>query len=379
MKRIALLWDNFGPLHLDRIEACTRHFDGQYQVRGIEICGKSNVYDWRTGGEEKFHYITLFQDQDLRSLKFLPFLRALWRTSKHDNGTEYILCHWNEPAIFAFACWLRLKGRRVFTMGCSKFDDKPRHLRSELLKRLMFLPYNGAIGSGLRSRDYFRFLGISEDHVVGEYNTVSQDRIRAQAGFGSITEASVAEGPAFADRDFLCVARLVNKKNLPNLLKAYALYCQRVEHPRKLRLCGSGPLETTLKKQAKALEIDAHVIFTGFIQTEEISKLMSQALALLLPSYEEQFGNVVPEAQSFGLPVIISDNAGARDRLVLSGKTGFVVEPENIEGIAYFLEQLSSHAETWSKMREAVFSIAPLGDAMQFAAGVAQLINKEKR
>lgn len=193
-----------------------------------------------------------------------------------------------------------------------------------------------------------------------------------------MTEATPDEGPPFGERDFLCVARLVEKKNLPNLLDAFALYCQKTSRPRKLRLCGSGPLENMLKARAHELKIESYVSFEGFLQTEDISILMSKALALLLPSYEEQFGNVVPEAQSFGLPVMISDNAGARDRLVLSGKTGFVIEPDNHEGMAYFLELLASSSEAWQRMRAATFEVAPLGDAKRFAEGVAELISLGK-
>jgi glycosyltransferase involved in cell wall biosynthesis len=377
MKKITFLWDNYGPLHLDRIEACAQHFQGRREVLGIEICGKSDVYDWRTGDTGSFERKTLFQDQDLRSLKVWPLFKALVKATRGDGYTDYVFCHWNEPAVFLAACWLRFKGRRVFTMGCSKFDDKPRRAHTELLKSLMFLPYNGALGSGSRSTDYFRFLGIPKLKVAGEYNTVSLDRIRKQAGLGPFSEAREEEGPSFVDRDFLCVARLVEKKNLFNLLEAFALYQRAVELPRRLHICGSGPLEAKLKETAERLGIQKYVKFHGFLQTEDISKRMLSALALVLPSYEEQFGNVVPEAQAFGLPVLISNNAGARDFLVQSGKTGFVVEPDNITGMAYFMMCLSSNESDWKKMRRATFEIAPTGDVANFAKGIAHLVERK--
>jgi L-malate glycosyltransferase len=374
LSKITFLWDNYGPLHVDRIEACSRHFKGRREVDGIEICGKSDVYDWRTGDDGLFKRQTLFQNEDLRSLKVWPLFKALIKATRRDGPTDYIFCHWNEPAVFLAACWLRLKGRRVFTMGCSKFDDKPRRAHIELLKSLMFLPYSGALGSGYRSTDYFRFLGITKSKVTGQYNTVSLDRIRNQVGLGPFREASPEEGPSFDSRDFVCVARLVEKKNLFNLLKAFSIYHKSVDIPRKLHICGSGPLEEKLRATAKQLGLHSHVEFHGFLQTEEISRRMFGALALILPSYEEQFGNVVPEAQAFGLPVLISDNAGARDLLVQSGKTGFVVEPSNVDGMAYFITCLSRDEEEWGKLRLATFEIAPLGDVASFAQGVEYLI-----
>jgi glycosyltransferase involved in cell wall biosynthesis len=210
--------------------------------------------------------------------------------------------------------------------------------------------------------------------VAGQYNTVSLDRIRKQAGLGPFCDATAEEGPAFASRDFLCVARLVEKKNLFNLLEAFSIYHQTVETPRNLHICGSGPLEDELKATAQQLGIQGHVEFHGFLQTEEISQLMLAALALILPSYEEQFGNVVPEAQAFGLPILISDNAGARDLLVQSGKTGFVVEPNNVDGMAYFMACLSRDEGEWGKLRRETFKIAPVGDVASFAQGVEHLI-----
>jgi hypothetical protein len=67
------------------------------------------------------------------------------------RGSTYFLCHYQDPAIFLLAISLRLLGRRVYTMGCSKFDDYTRKLSRELIKSLMYLPYNGAIASGIRS------------------------------------------------------------------------------------------------------------------------------------------------------------------------------------------------------------------------------------
>lgn len=375
-KKITFLWDNFGPLHIDRIEAVAKHFKAQREVVGLEICGKSDVYDWRTGDVGAFQHKTLFEDKDLRNLKVWPLFKALIKSTRRDGQADYMFCHWNEPAVFLAACWLRLKGCRVFTMGCSKFDDKPRKARTEFLKSIMFLPYSGALGSGYRSTDYFRFLGIPKSKVAGEYNTVSLDRIRKQAGLGPFSEAQEEEGPSFQERGFLCVARLVEKKNLFNLIKAYSLYHHAAQNPRKLHICGSGPLEEKLKETVRRLGLQNDVEFHGFLQTEDISRMMLLSLSLVLPSYEEQFGNVVPEAQAFGLPVLISDNAGARDFLVQSGRTGFVVEPNNIEGMAYFMTCLARNEEDWKRLRRATFEIAPTGDVASFAQGVERLIGE---
>jgi glycosyltransferase involved in cell wall biosynthesis len=371
---VILLWDNFGPLHIDRINAVASRFSGKRDVIGIELCGGSDTYDWDTGTDGNFRKETLFPDCKFDQIGTMAMLRSLVRASGRIGKGTYVLCHWNAPGIFLAAVWLRLTGRRVYTMGCSKFDDKPRSVIKEAIKSLMFLPYQGALGSGNRSLGYFRFLGLRGDRVTGEYNTVSLDRIRTQAQLSRFQDADPAEGPDQATRGFLCVARLVPKKNLSMLLDAYALYLAQAHSPRPLDLCGSGPLEADLKAQSHRLGIENYVTFSGFVQSDEISRRLINALALLLPSVEEQFGNVVPEAQAMGLPVILSDNAGARDKLVRTAQSGFVIEPDNPQGLAWYMAQLSDRPELWQRMRVGAFAQASLGDVARFADGIARLV-----
>lgn len=373
-KAIVLIWDNFGPLHIDRITAVEDHFGSSRKVVGVELCGNSDTYGWKIEEDCEFHKETLFPSRSLKELGAIETFNAIRRISERIGKGDYILCHWNEPGIFLAAMWLRLRGRQVFTMGCSKFDDKPRKVWSEACKSLMFLPYHGALGSSFRSLEYFRFLGFTPKRIVGEYNTVSLDRVRQQAGYKHFCEASPREGPPHEARGFICVARLVKKKNHKMLIEAYAKYRAKTAAPRPLELCGDGPLKAELKAQVEQLGIAEYVTFSGFCQSEEISKRMAGALALLLPSMEEQFGNVVPEAMALGLPVVVSDNAGSRDRLVRTAQTGFIVEPDNSIGLAWIMQQLTVDSTLWERLREGVFAAAPYCDVAKFASGVEQLI-----
>jgi glycosyltransferase involved in cell wall biosynthesis len=365
---LVLLWDNFGPLHEDRARAATEVFGARRHVVGLELCSRSDVYDWQGFDQSGFEKLMLFPGQSLDALSVLSLLSRLIATARKLGRGDYILCHWNIPAIFLFAVWLRLTGSRVFTMGCSKFDDKPRSAWREALKSLMFLPYQGAIGSGHRSVEYFRFLGLPAERVVGEYNTVSIARIRRLAG-----RPPAPDGVPFAERRFLCVARLVPKKNLALLFDAFRLYRDTTSGAvRDLVLCGSGPDEAVLRQQAERLGIAGHVTFTGFVQTEVVARHLSEGLALLLPSLEEQFGNVVPEAQAMGLPVILSDNCGARDLLVRSAVNGFVIEPDNAEGLATFMRLIAEDEVLWRRMATAANAAAG-GDVLELCRGIATL------
>jgi L-malate glycosyltransferase len=370
MGKLVFVWDNFGPLHADRCNAVAKKFQGTHQVIGLELAGRSKVYDWIPEKGTHFKKITLITG---RSFEDIPFAKRFGKTLdaclRVGRDSLYFLCHYQDPAIFLLASTLRAMGRSVYTMGCSKFDDYPRKLKREVVKSFMYLPYKGAIASGVRSCDYMRFMGLPPDKIQSAYNSVSLERIRQLAGV-----PIAPEGVPFRERHFTIVARFVAKKNISTALKAVKLYAEQVATPRHLHLFGSGPLEAELRHQVREHGTENLVHFRGFLQTGEISRAYGQSLALLLPSIEEQFGNVIPEAQAMGLPVILSDNCGGRDLLVRSGVNGFVIEPDNASGMAFFMRLLSEDEDLWRKMCLETRVFAERADSARFAEAVEALI-----
>lgn len=364
---MAFLWDNIGPVHADRLAAVAAAFPS---LTAIEYLSASDTYQWsRTEGA--FRRMTLF---GARRPGWLRGAARLIGTVRKLGRGDYFLCHYEWPEVFVAAWYLRLSGSRVFAMIDSKFDDKPRRVWFEAMKSLLFAPYHGAMVGSRRTAEYLRFLGMRNKPIEGGYDTISSERIRRLA------EVEPAPGgPAHGERDFIAVARLVPKKNHATLLAAYARYRELAQKPRGLQLCGNGPEQERLQRQVRELGIAAHVQFHDFVQTDEVAQRLGRALALVLPSIEEQFGQVVLEAQAMGLPVIVSDNVGARDEHVRSGVNGFVVEATNVEGIARYMAMLSDDEALWRRMAEAALAEAPRGDVAQFVAAVRRLTAATRR
>lgn len=358
------LWENFGPMHVDRCDAVAR---SGLNVTGLELYGRSDTYDWVPETGQSFQKVTLFSEGRPRGF---ALIKALISFRIKYGKANWFLCHYEWKEIFLFACFLRLLGDQVFTMGCSKFDDWQRNSLKEAVKRIFFKPYNGAIGSGKRSKDYFRFHGFDEKKIATEYNTLSINRIKKM----SSVEPAPA-GLAFEERHFTIVARLVPKKNLHMALEAYALYKKNNSEFKPLYICGSGSLEQELKDKAIELGVDSDVNFVGFVQTEQIAKFLGTSLALILPSIEEQFGNVVIEAQALGLPVLLSDVCGARDNLVRNAVNGFIFEPDNPQGLAWFMSIIANDQKLWTAMSSSAQEYAAKGDTQKFVQAVRQLLS----
>ncbi|WP_199925211.1 hypothetical protein [Neorhizobium sp. SOG26] len=133
---IAFVWDNFGPMHVDRCEAVAG--TGAKMI-GVELFGTSPTYGWDAPAAS-FRKMTLYPEKPARRSTWVTAWR-IWRTCQREHVTHVFLSHYEMPAIFLAVVLMRLNGMKVYTMACSKFDDSRRHIGRELGKRLFMLPY----------------------------------------------------------------------------------------------------------------------------------------------------------------------------------------------------------------------------------------------
>jgi L-malate glycosyltransferase len=370
---IAFVWESFASHHLERCQACALGLAPRFSVHGIEIATYSASYHpWRKGSDgEGVRKITLFPEAVREDIGSLRCAFRIVRTCVGIGARHVFLCNYESPAIFLSAVALRLLGRHVVVMQDSKFDDKQRHLGLELLKTVFYRPYHAALAAGERTRAYLRFLGFPEDRIHLGYDTISVARVQRLAG-----TAPAPGGVPHGERHFTVIARFIAKKNIALALEAYALYCAQVSPhraPRALRLCGSGELEPVLRRKAAELGLE-HVAFLGYVGDEAVARTLGSTLALVLPSIEEQHGLVVNEALAMGVPILLSDNCGARDLLVRSGINGYVFEADNVQGLAYFMGLMDRDEAEWTRLARGTERFLDAADGRFFVAAVERAL-----
>lgn len=369
--RVIFLWESFGPHHVDRCKACVVGLGDRYEIYGIEIATFDANYQWRGSiGADGFTKLTLFPGVVRQKLSTWRCFRGIVAACLRLKARYIFLCNYDVPAIFFAAVALRLMGRRLCIMQDSKFDDKQRYLPKEVLKSLLYRPYQTALVAGQRAKSYLAFLGIRERRIFIGYDTVSTERVRRSA------RAEPAPGGVpHAERHFTVVARFVPKKNLSLALDAYAAYVARNPNgARELHLCGSGELEPVLREHAERLGLRG-VHFRGYLQEEEIARVLASSLALILPSVEEQHGLVINEAIAMGVPVLASDNCGARDLLVRSGVNGYIFEPDNAAGLAHFMGLLDADAAEWTRLSHGTQQFVSAADTQLFVQAADQVLH----
>jgi len=140
------------------------------------------------------------------------------------------------------------------------------------------------------------------------------------------------------------VCRLVEpKKGLRILLQAMAVLAKRYgQPPCQLLLVGDGPSRHELELLREQLGLSSWVVFAG--SRRDIPRVLHAVDAFVLPSLYEGFGIAILEAMAAGKPVIAT-SVGGIPEFVLSGETGLLVEPGNVEALADAIDRLLSHPQ----------------------------------
>ena len=105
---------------------------------------------------------------------------------------------------------------------------------------------------------------------------------------------------------------------------------------RGVELTLAGPLPADMRPLAP---YQGSIRLTGRLDQADIVREMHAAHVLVLPSVFEGFGLVIVEAMATGMPVIASTNSAGPD-IIREGLDGYVLEPDDVEGLAERLELL---------------------------------------
>lgn len=175
--------------------------------------------------------------------------------------------------------------------------------------------------------------GLDNSRVVAIQNGLNFDPI--------ITAEKKTKADIFGEKYqnkfiFGAVGRLAKVKNHENLIRAFKSVV--IDHNNAvLAIIGQGPLETYLQQLVSQLDLDNHVIFTGF--RTDIPQVLHTIDTYAMPSLREGLPLALLEAMAAKCPVITSNRSGMKE-VVGESPCGVLVEPENIEDISTAMKHL---------------------------------------
>jgi len=133
------------------------------------------------------------------------------------------------------------------------------------------------------------------------------------------------------------VARLVPQKDLPTLIRGFAVYSANRNEARLL-IVGLGSEEVKLKNLAEVLEISEKVNWVD--KTIDVYEVMSEIDIFCLTSKYEGFGLVLLEAMQAEIPIVAANNSAIVE--VLGEKYPFLFRTSDQSDLVEKLEKLSN-------------------------------------
>lgn len=152
--------------------------------------------------------------------------------------------------------------------------------------------------------------------------------------------------PLVAGTVLLAVGRFTAVKRLPLLIEAFARAQPGFAGPAALVLIGGypGEWEGEHPDETIARSGTRDVFLAGWHGHGELPSFLRAGDLLVHASVNEQFGTVLIEAMACGLPAIAVDRGGPAT-IVEDPETGWLVEPDDLEGLATAIVAAVNHPD----------------------------------
>lgn len=203
--------------------------------------------------------------------------------------------------------------------------------------------------NGSQTGDYIKsLLGWDDGHLTYGHMVADVEGLQRQASAISDQERSALRSRlGIRDVMLLYVGQLISRKGVQELLSAYGHIAEKVPNM-TLVMVGGGPLEEELRRRIKDEKIP-NVVMTGKIDYDNIAAYYKAADCFILPTTEDNWSLVVPEAMACGLPVATTIYNGCYPELV-HPENGWVFDSLNLESLVNTLLDIYAHRSQLSDM-----------------------------
>lgn len=256
------------------------------------------------------------------------------------HGTPLVVCYERTFHTERHAQWVRTFYRR------------------QVLRWVDALAVNGRL-----AHDYSTWLGMPAARMTTGQMVADTAGLAQRAAAVSLAEQSALRAQwGHPSLVFLVVGRLIDRKGLSELLHGWARLERETPGDGCLVLVGSGPLEGELKALVGSLEL-RHVRFAGPVDYDAIAPYYAAADVFVMPTLEDNWSLVVPEAMACGLPVLCSRYNGCYPELIEPDGNGWVFDPldaqDTFEALSRCVSQRDRLAAMGTRSREIVAGHTP--------------------
>jgi len=226
-------------------------------------------------------------------------------------------------------------------------DRRGNRVVIEFLKKKFISECDAFVVPGCSSSLYLQHYGVPPIKIFTAPNAVDIERFYEIAIQARSSARSIRARRGLPSRYFLFSGRLVPEKGIFDLVDAYESLGPSIREHIGLVFAGDGPSFGKLQRYTGKL---GNVHLLGFLQRDDLARVMAFATGLVLPTHSDTWGLVVNEAMACGLPVVVSRVAGCAADLVQDGWNGFIVNPRERHNLTDVLARLAGDERLCSRM-----------------------------
>ncbi|MFS0614942.1 glycosyltransferase family 4 protein [Lederbergia ruris] len=300
----------------------------------------SNFADDETDYNVTLHHINL--DRNPFSIKNFRAYREMLTLIKKER---FDVIHCNTPigGILGRLCGKRAKIKNVIYTAHGFHFYKGAPLKNNIIFKMAekwMAQYTDAIIT-MNNEDFkeaqklklrrngraYYIPGVGVDTKLYQDNQVDKKRLK--------------ESLTIKEDDILLISMgdLIQRKNYEASIEAIA----KTDNPKlHYLICGVGPKLESLQILAKNRGIEKQIHFLGF--RTDIKELLAIADIFLFTTYQEGLPRSLMEAMATGLPCVVSNVRGNVD-LINNNEGGYLLDPDDIGGIAKAINKLASNKE----------------------------------
>lgn len=300
---------------------------GDFEV--FFICAKDNDFEQKLPDYIKFIPIDMKRGIDFSAIKTIILFYKIFKQYKFDivqystpNASLYasIASKISKVPIRLYAQWgIRYVGFKGIKRKIFKLLEKIVCLNSTDIRAVSKMNMEFGINEKLYKKDKAKLIGIG--------GTIGVSLSEFDIDKKEISRKVIREKYKLDDKFvFGFVGRFSRDKGSNELLEAIKILPENV-----CLLCvGSDEVDNSVNKDLfEWAKKSDKVIFTGFIEHDELYKYYSAMDCFVHPTYREGFGMVLQEAGAMGLPIITTRIPGASEVMV-ENESCILVSPKNI-------------------------------------------------
>jgi len=174
--------------------------------------------------------------------------------------------------------------------------------------------------------------------------------------------------------ELLFLGWLEKEKGIFELLESFIILSK--SYNLKLTIAGGGNADLQARQIIRDSGLEDRVIFTGWIDGENLHDIFKKCQILVLPSWSEGLPNAMIESMAAKMAVVVT-NVGNIPDLLINGKQALIVQVRNIESLTKAIESLVLDRDLFYSIAEEGYNFVKEHYSIETAVNVLTIaINK---